>query len=124
GQSVTADGLTFSFNTNGISGQFTLTSTGNAAGSAGVVTVTGGGATFQLGTNSATRATIGLDSLASQNLGDNVTGYLNQLKSGGVNSLTSNASNALAIARSALAQAAQAQGRLGGFQKFTVDSTV
>src|SRR5262245_29455886 len=60
GQSVTADGLTFSFNSNGVSGQFTLTSTGNSAGSAGVVTVSGGGATFQLGTDGTTRATIGV----------------------------------------------------------------
>lgn len=124
GQQLTADGLNVSFNSNGISGSFTLTSTGNAAGSAGVVTVNGGGATFQLGTGSTTRATIGLDAIGTPKLGDNSVGYLNQLKSGGTNSLSSNATNALSIVRSAISQIATAQGRIGGFQKFTVQSSL
>lgn len=124
GQSVTADGVTVSFNSNGVSGQFALTNTGNAAGSAGVITLSGGGATFQLGTGSNTRATVGLDSLASFRLGDNATGYLSQLKSGGTNSLSTNATNALAIARKAITQVSTQQGRVGGFQKFSVESTL
>lgn len=123
GQSVTADGLTVSFNSNGISGQFTLTATGNAAGSAGVVTASGGGATFQLGTGNTSRTTIGIDSLASHKLGENAVGYLSQLKSGGTNSLVTNANNALAIARKAITQVSTIQGRIGSFQKFTIQST-
>ncbi|MCK6482710.1 MAG: hypothetical protein HUU22_12055 [Phycisphaerae bacterium] len=124
GASVTGDGLQISFNSNGVSGEFTLTSTGNAAGSAGVITVSGGGATFQLGTGSNTQVTAGLESLASHKLGDTATGYLNQLKSGGANSLSSSATNALSIARKAISQVATAQGRLGGFQKYVVQSTM
>jgi len=125
GQTSTADGLTVSFNSNGISGQFTLTSAGNVAGSAGVVTVSGGGASFQLGTSGATtQQTIGIDSLASHRIGDSATGYLSQIKAGGTNSLTTNATNALAIARKAISHVATAQGRVGGFQKFAVQSTL
>jgi len=124
GQSVTADGVNISFNSNGISGQFSLTNVGNVAGSAGVVTISGGGATFQLGTGSNTRATVGIESLASFKLGDATTGYLAQIKSGGTNSLSSGATNALAVVRKALTQVSTQQGRLGGFQKFSIESTL
>jgi flagellin len=124
GQSVTADGLQFSFNQNGISGEFRLTTAGNAAGSAGTITVTTGGATFQLGTNSTTRATIGVDSLMSHKLGANGTGYLHELKSGGQYDVSKDPSKAVSIVREAISKVATAQGRIGGFQKFAVGSTL
>ncbi|MCK6457597.1 MAG: flagellin [Phycisphaerae bacterium] len=124
GQAALVDGLRVSFNSNGASGEFTLTSTGNVAGSAGTITTSGGGATFQLGTSATTRATLGIDSLASFNLGDSNTGYLSQVKGGGSNDLATNASNALAIARRAIDAVATARGRVGAFQKFHVGTTL
>jgi len=48
GQQAFVDGLKVSFQLERTSGEFTLTSTGNAAGSAGNLTISDGGATFQL----------------------------------------------------------------------------
>jgi len=124
GQNAFVDGLQVSFNNNGTSGEFTLTSAGNTAGSAGTITVKSGGATFQLGTTSSTQATIGVNSLFTTSLGDSATGYLSTVKSGGTNDLSTNANNALAIAKNALSLVARQQGRLGGFQKYQVETTI
>ncbi|HKQ49253.1 MAG TPA: flagellin [Phycisphaerae bacterium] len=124
GQNAAADGLRVSFNSNGTSGEFVLTAAGNVAGTAGNITISGGGATFQLGTESNTQSTIGLNPLFSQNLGDSVTGYLSTIKSGGVNSLTTNANNAVNVTRAAIMQVATAQGRIGGFQKYQVETVL
>lgn len=124
GQSAFADGLRISFNVGGTSGEFVLTSAGNVAGSAGNLVISGGGSTFQLGTESNTQATIGFNSLFSHNLGNSSLGYLNTLRSGGANSLSNSASNAVAIAKEALNQIATQQGRIGGFSKFQVDTSI
>ncbi|GJQ27046.1 MAG: hypothetical protein HBSAPP02_20780 [Phycisphaerae bacterium] len=124
GQQAFVDGLKVSFNSNGTSGEFTLTTAGNVAGSAGTVDIDGGGATFQLGTTSNTRSTIGLNSLYSHDLGDSISGYLNTIKSGGSNDLSTDANKALEIVKKAISQVATAQGRIGGFTKFQVESSV
>ncbi|RIK66751.1 MAG: hypothetical protein DCC65_08455 [Planctomycetota bacterium] len=124
GQSAFVDGLRVSFNVGGSSGEFSLTSAGNVAGGAGNVVISGGGSTFQLGTDSSTRATVGFNALFSHNLGDVNTGYLNTLKSGGTNSLSADANNAVRIAKSALSQVATQQGRIGGFNKFQVETSI
>lgn len=124
GQSAFVDGLDVSFSFSGTSGSFTLTTAGNVAGSAGNISITGGGLTFQLGTESSTQSTIGIGSLFAHNLGDVNTGFLNTLKSGGSNSLSNNANNAVSIAKKALNQVATQQGRVGGFQKFQVETSI
>lgn len=124
GQQAFVDGLKVSFNSNGTSGEFTLTTAGNVAGSAGTVDINGGGATFQLGTTSNTRSTIGLNSLYSHDLGDSISGYLNTIKSGGSNDLATDANKALEIVKKAISQVATAQGRIGGFTKFQVESSI
>ena len=124
GATAFVDGLRVSYNAGGTSGEFTLTSAGNVAGSAGNISISGGGTTFQLGTESNTQATIGINALFSQNLGNSTVGYLNTLKSGGTNSLSTNANNAVAIAKAALSQVATQQGRIGGFQKFQVETSI
>lgn len=124
GQTAFVDGLRVSYSANGNSGEFYLTSTGNAAGSAGTVTVDGGGITFQLGTTASTQSTLGIEGLFAQNLGNSTDGYLNTLKSGGANDVSNNATKAVAIARSALSQLATQRGRVGGFQKFQISSSI
>ncbi|MFO0972310.1 MAG: flagellin [Phycisphaerae bacterium] len=124
GQTGFVDGLHVSFNTGGVSGEFTLTSSGNVAGSAGNITVSGGGATFQLGTDANSRSTLGIESLASHKLGDANLGYLNTLKSGGANDLSSDPANAVAVARKAIEVVATSQGRIGAFQKYQVDTSI
>lgn len=124
GQRAFVDGVKVNFNSNGTSGSFTLTSTGNAAGSAGDINISDGGLTFQLGTASNTQATVGVAGLFAHQLGDSSLGYLSTLKSGGTNSLSNDANNAVLIAKSAINQVATQRGRVGGFQKFQVETSI
>jgi flagellin len=124
GQQAFVDGLRVSFNSNGTSGEFYLTAAGNVAGSAGNLSVTGGGMTFQLGTSSSTRSVVGIEGLFAHELGNSSDGYLSTLQSGGANDLSTNANNAVAIAKAALNQVATQRGRVGGFQKFQVETSL
>ncbi|HWL93810.1 MAG TPA: flagellin [Phycisphaerae bacterium] len=124
GQRAFVDGVKANFNSNGTNGSFTLTTAGNVAGSAGNISITDGGLTFQLGTAANTQATVGVSSLFAHEMGDSATGYLSTLKSGGANALNNDANNAVLVAKSALSQVATQRGRVGGFQKFQVESSV
>lgn len=121
GQQTAVDGDHVAYTANGISVSFelgTLTSTvvltvkGNSDGDSG--------ATFQLGTNSDTQATLGIDGVYSAQLGNATEGYLKSLVSGGGNSLLDDPAQAATVARVAASQVATLQGRIGGFQKFQV----
>ncbi|MBN2562212.1 MAG: hypothetical protein JXQ75_14910 [Phycisphaerae bacterium] len=124
GQDAFVDGLDIAFNSNGTSGEFTLTAAGNVAGSAGNLDISGGGMTFQLGTSSSTQATIGIEGMFGHLLGSNTYGYLTQLKSGGTNDLSNDANNAVLIAKAAINQVATQRGRIGGFQQFQVETSI
>jgi len=125
GQKAFVDGLNVSFNTNGTSGSFVIGTGGNVTNTAqGTISITGGGQTFQLGTASSTQATIGISGVFTHQLGDAVTGYLNTLRSGGANDLSTNANSAVSVAKLALNQVATLQGRIGGFQKFQVETSI
>jgi flagellin len=121
GQSANASGTEVFYNGNGISLSFTLDDDSVASHT---ITVTGGGATFQLGTNTSTRAAIALGGLNSNELGRSDLGYLSSLKSGGENSLTASGSQALAIAKRANQQVAVAAGRVGSFSRYAVGATI
>jgi len=89
--------------------------------------VTGGGATFQLGSEVSEngKASIGISSVSTGDLGDSFNGYLSSIGSGGANSLSStNLSTAQNILNSAISQVSNLRGRLGAFQTFTIGSTV
>ncbi|MFQ6048706.1 MAG: flagellin [Phycisphaerae bacterium] len=122
GQQATADGLEIFYAANGFSAAFDLTETGNQAGNTAVITIDGGGATFQLGTTSTSRATIGIDSLLTSRLGSSSLGYLSSLATGGANDLDTNIANAVAITRQAITQVSAAQARIGGFQTYEVQT--
>ena len=129
GQAAGTDGLNVSYNAGGLALEFTLGTdfgTGNTADESTSFTVlASGGATFQLGSTASTRSTIGLDSLASFNLGGgNGSARLSELKSGGSASLSNDVSGALAAVRSAVGEVASVRGRLAGFQKYQVGSAI
>jgi flagellin len=89
--------------------------------------ITGGGATFQLGSrvNATNRASIGIASVSTGNLGNSTYGYLNELGSGGTSNLSStNLSNAQNILDASISEVSTLRGRLGAFQTFTIGSTV
>ncbi len=129
GQTAGTDGLDVFYNANGISLSFTLATgygSGNTIATAASFSVNGtDGATFQLGTTSSTRQTIGIDSLATYNLGGgNGTSRVTELKSGGSVALKTDPGGALSSVREALSEIAGIRGRLGGFQKFQVGSAI
>ena len=126
GQAASVDGLNVSFNGGGVSLSFNLTAgynDGTVTG-AGSFTVDDGGATFQLGTDSSTRSTVGIAALFSDRLGNGTTGYLSSIKSGGANALTKDPTKTVAIIKQAATDIAMAQARVGGFQKYEVKTTL
>ncbi len=129
GQAAGADGLDVVYSANGLSLGFTLDSnygSGNTASTSTSFTVkASGGATFQLGTTTSTRQTIGLDTLATYSLGGgNGTLQLSELKSGAAGALKTDPGKALSAVREAISEVASTRGRIGGFQKFQVGSAI
>lgn len=125
GQATAVDGKEVNFSSNGVSVQFRLTDAFNQATGTSSFTVSNtGGGTFQLGTDSSTRSTIGVNGLYTSQLGNADDGFLASLRSGGTNSLVNDPNKAAQIARKAAAQLATEQGRVGGFLKFQVGTAI
>jgi flagellin len=88
-------------------------------------TITGGGALFQLGAtvNSQQQISIGVGSVAASALGNNQVGFLNDIVTGGSASVVSGHAEAAGqIVNVAIQQVAQLQGRLGAFEKNTLET--
>lgn len=126
GQKASVDGLHVYFNGGGVSLEFNLTAGYNNGTVTGdeAFNITDGGATFQLGTDSSSRSTIGIAGLSSDTLGSGSLGYLSSLKSGGANSVTKDPAKAISIIKEAVQQVAMARGRIGGFQEFQIETSV
>lgn len=88
------------------------------------INVTAGGATFQLGTSTGSRSTIGISSLYSQALGAADIGYLSELKSGGSKDLSHDLAGASNVVTRAVSQVASTAARIGGFQAYEVKSAI
>lgn len=129
GQTAGVDGLDVSYNSNGLSLSLSLSETFGNGGTASTTTSftvrAAGGATFQLGSSADTRSTIGIDAQATYNLGGGDSGArLSELKSGGAADLRSDVATALTVVKKAAKQVAEARGRIGGFQKFQVQTSL
>ncbi len=125
GQTASVDGRDVSYNGAGVNLEFSLTSAFNQTGSgSSSFTVSSGGATFAIGPNAGSSVTIGVPSLSSANIGSTVLGSLATVKSGGGNSTLQNASAAIGIVRDAVSQVARDRGRIGGFQKYQLQSSI
>jgi flagellin len=126
GASAEADGTDITYRSSNLDVQFSLNSTFNKPGS-GSFEVTGGGATFALGSKvtEADNVSLGIQSVSTGSLGTKTLGYLSSLASGGTNSLNSdNLVAAQNIVDKAVNQVSNLRGRLGAFQKFTLGSTI
>jgi flagellin len=121
GASAGVDGTSAYWSGTGYSVSFTLAD--NTTGTR-TINVTGGGATFQLGTDSSTRSTIGIGSLYSQWLGKAGIGYLSELKSGGSKDLSHDIAGAAAVVSQAVNQVASTAARIGGFQAYEVKTAI
>ena len=89
--------------------------------------ITGGGALFQLGpqVTSNQQVNIGIGSVAASKLGDNNVGFLNDIVTGGGNTLVGgNAAEASKIIETAIRQVAVLRGRLGAFEQNTLETNM
>ena len=126
GASATVHGINATYRDNNLDVSFTLSSALNN-GKSKTFGITGGGATFSLGSKvqDTLKSSIGIQSIATGQLGDATLGYLSSLGSGGANSLTSNnLVTAQKILDESTNQVSNLRGRLGAFQKFTLGSTI
>lgn len=125
-QAVT-DGLKASIRSSALSAELELTGAFGTATGSTTFYINGGGATFsispRLGLNA--QASLGVQSVSTGSLGRSSLGFLSSLGSGGANQLTSgNFATAQDIIREASKQVAGLRGRLGAFQKNTLQSAI
>ena len=124
GAVTTADGLSLKVNTNSLDLDLTLDKSFGQQKTSFVVT--GGGALFQLGAQvgSNDQVSIGIQSVAASRLGNAVTGFVSDLVTGGksslVNGKTAEASSVLELA---VSQVAILRGKLGAFEKNTLQTS-
>ena len=130
GVSTTADGLELAVSTTMLkvevilAEQFGNGSTGLGSSS---FAVTEGGALFQLGprVNPSLQENIGIKSMHANKLGNAVVGYLSELKSGQPSALnTGNFKHASEIVDEAITQVSRLRGRLGAFEKDTLQPNI
>ena len=127
GANTVGDGQSITFN----SGALDLTMKLDAqfgAGNTSSFYVTGGGAMFQVGPhiNISEQVSLGIDSVAASNLGSSSAGgFLNEVATGGAYSLVSgNTLTAAEIIEQAIDQVSILRGRLGAFERNTLDTNI
>jgi flagellin len=126
GAEASAQGSDVTYRANGLDLSLNLATGFNKPGTTSFQ-ITGGGATFALGSkvSQAYDVSLGISSVSTGSLGDSINGYLSSLASGQANDLTSgNLETAQSILTESINQVSTLRGRLGAFQKFTVGSTV
>ena len=99
----------------------------NVAGATETFYVTGGGADFNLApdVNLAGKVSLGIETVTTSNLGNAVSGFLSELKSGGsANVQNGNLTKAQEVLDLATKQVSSLRGRLGAFTKNVVSSTI
>lgn len=126
GQNAITNGLTASVRSSTLSVDIDLTAAfGTQTAATSSFTVTGGGADFQLAStvNTAGKVSIGIGSVSSGNLGG-AEGVLSSIRTGASNALnTENFEVAQEIVRAAQTEVSFLRGRLGAFQRNTLETT-
>ena len=128
GQKANVDGLHASVRSDNLDIDLNLTTAfGQQTATTKNFFITGGGAKFQVGSevNQLGQVNLGIGAVSTGDLGDAVKGFLSSLGTGGPNSLIGgNTTQAQTIITEAVTQVAQLRGRLGAFQKDTLDTNV
>jgi flagellin len=129
GQSITGSGLDISVRTTTLDANLTLAAAFGEVTTGGTTMfgITGGGAKFaispQLDMNGL--ASLGIESVDTTALGDNNLGWLYSIGSGETNDVESgNYGSAQRIVRKAINQISSLRGRLGSFERNTLDTTL
>jgi flagellin len=126
GNLVKGDGLTLNLNTLGLDLSFNVNESFNVAGGTTDFTITGGGASFQIGASVTTnqQVNIGITSVAASELGNAIDGYLSDLMSDGKYNLADDPAQASVIVENAITEISELRGRLGAFESNVLDTTV
>ncbi len=128
GVQATTSGLNARINTDFLDVELELTAAGaTALGAINAVTITDGGARFNLGPNVdiLNQSSIGIGNVAVRNLGTQTNGFLSSLASGRNNNVVDgDLGAAQKIVNDAISQVSGLRGRLGAFQKNTVGATI
>lgn len=128
GIAATTDGRTARVATDFLDMEIELTEAGaTALATTAALTITGGGAKFNLGPNVDinNQVSIGLGNVSSRNLGDINIGYLDDLGSGNSsNMVDGDLESAQKIINAAIDQVSSLRGKIGAFQANVVGTTI
>jgi len=127
GNLALGDGLDLSMRSTTLNIQMSLTATAGTTLATNTFTVTGGGAIYQLGpsVNTSQQVGFGIQSVAASRLGTEVLGFLNSIVSGGDNSLIAGqAATAEQIVAKSIDQISILRGRLGAFERNTLQTSI
>ncbi len=128
GQNAVVDGLKASVRTSSLDAELILgTAFGTTAGGQAGFSINGGGAKFNIAQEVGLvgQATIGIKGVGTGSLGNASVGFLSTLAQGETNDLTSkNFATAQRVVRAAIEQVSTLRGRLGAFQRNTLDSAI
>jgi flagellin len=124
GAQAIGDGLSLSLNTGSLSLSLNLDEAFGMGTKS--FTVTGGGAMFQLGAQvqSNQQMNIAIGSVSASRLGNALDGYLTDIITGGGADLTTDPAKASRIIDRAINQVAGMRGRLGAFEKNTIQTNI
>jgi len=126
GATCVGTGQEVTLNTNALDLRMKLDSQFGAGNSSNFA-ITGGGAMFQLGPhiNTSEQVNIGINSMVSSRLGSTTNGFLNEVATGGAYSLIAGqSSQASRIIEESIQQVAVLRGRLGAFERNTIDTNI
>jgi flagellin len=128
GVAATTKGTTAKIATDFLDVEVELTNAGSQTlGAIDAVTITGGGANFNLGPNVdiSNQVSIGISNVAARNLGSTANGFLSSLASGQDNNVVDgDLTQAQKIINDSIKETSTLRGRLGAFQKNTVGATI
>lgn len=127
GQTASVDGLRASIRANGLDLVVDLTADRGTNLGTTSFSITGGGATFQIGpnVNASGMVSIGIPSVSTSNLGNTTLGFLNTIKAAGTHSvLGGHYAAAESIVVESISQVAIIRGRLGGLQKNQIETNI
>ena len=127
GNLAVGDGLDISLRSTVLNVEMTLTSgAAQTLNTAFDYSVTGGGATYQIGPdiNTLQQVGFGIQSVAATRLGNSTVGFLNEVTTGAGNSLANDVRGASDIVDAAIDQVSTLRGRIGAFERNTLDTTL
>lgn len=128
GVQAVSNGKSLSINTDFLDVSFELTDAGaQSLAAISALTITGGGAQFNLGPNVdiLNQVNLGIGNVATRNLGTVASGFLDELgASKSSNVVDGDLGKAQGIVNDAIKQVSTLRGRLGAFQKNTIGATI